>query len=227
MLGVLGGMGPAAGAEFLRRLITQTPATCDQEHIPIVLWSDPTIPDRSTAKRARTNEPLEGLLRGIRGLKSAGCTQIVIPCNTAHFWYDQMLDQGVPILHIVESVAVELNNLNVTGTIGVLGTQGTIEFGLYQTMLEARGWNCIVPNQKDMSMYVQPAIDHVKSGELTIAHAFFKVVIENLIDRGVSAVVLGCTEIPLAVTETEMYGIPVVNSIDSLVKSTLEWWQHV
>jgi aspartate racemase len=94
-------------------------------------------------------------------------------------------------------------------------------------MLEARGWNCIVPNQKDMSMYVQPAIDHVKSGELTIAHAFFKVVIENLIDRGVSAVVLGCTEIPLAVTETEMYGIPVVNSIDSLVKSTLEWWQHV
>jgi len=226
MLGILGGMGPAAGAEFLRRLVEQTPATRDQEHIPALLWSDPTIPDRSTALRAGTDEPLEGLLRGIRGLKAAGCTQIVIPCNTAHFWYDQMVDQGVPIIHIVESVAVQLNNLNVTGTIGIMGTQSTIEFGLYQDMLGRRGWNCITPSQHDMDTYVQPGIDHVKAGNLTIAHAFFKEVIKNLRNSRAEAVVLGCTEIPLAVTATEYIGTPLVNSIDSLVKSTLEWYQN-
>jgi len=220
-LGILGGMGPAASAEFLKRLVEKTPAACDQEHIPAVLWSDPTIPDRSTALKAGSDEPLAGLLRGVNGLKASGCTTIVIPCNTAHFWYDQMSDLGVPIIHIVESVAMELNNLNVTGTIGVMGTQSTIEFGLYQKMLEARGWNCIVPNQTDMSMYVQPAINHVKAGELTIAHAFFNVAIRNLIDQGASAVVLGCTEIPLAITEKEMYGVPLINSIDSLVTATI------
>ena len=227
MLGILGGMGPAASSEFLRRLIEQTPATCDQEHIPTVLWSDPTIPDRSLALRAGTNEPLEGLLRGIQGLKSAGCTHIVIPCNTAHFWYDQMSDQGVPILHIVESVAVQLNKQNGTGTIGIMGTQSTIEFGLYQTMLESRGWNCIVPSQYEMDVYVQPAIDYVKAGDTTSAQDILNIVIKNLIDRGADAVVLGCTELPLAITEEEMYGVPLVNSIDSLVKSTLEWYRNV
>jgi len=226
MLGILGGMGPAASSEFLRRLIEQTPATCDQEHIPTVLWSDPTIPDRSTALRTGTDEPLEGLLRGIRGLKAAGCTQIVIPCNTAHFWYDQMVDQGVPILHIVESVSMQLNNLNVTGTVGIMGTQSTIEFGLYQDMLGRRGWDCIVPSQYEMDVYVQPAIDHVKAGNIAAAQPTLNIVIKNLIDRGAEAVVLGCTELPLAVPETEMYGVPLINSIDSLVKSTLEWYQN-
>lgn len=227
MLGILGGMGPAASAEFMKRLVDQTPATCDQDHIPTVLWNDPTIPDRSTALRAGTDEPLPGLLKGIRGLKSAGCTQIVIPCNTAHFWYDEMAAEGVPVIHIVDSVADQLRKLNITGRIGVMGTQSTIEFGLYQNMLNGQEWECLTPSQYEMDTCVQTGIDSVKAGNLIIAQSFFNTVIKNLIDRGVAAVVLGCTEIPLAITETQMYGIPLVNSIDSLVKSTLEWYKNV
>ena len=72
-LGILGGMGPAASAEFVNRLIQQTPATCDQEHIPFVLWNDPTVPDRSTSLINRDDLPWEKLKRGIQGLKNADC----------------------------------------------------------------------------------------------------------------------------------------------------------
>ena len=86
-LGVLGGMGPAASAEFMVRLVAQTPAKRDQDHIPTILWSDTEVPDRSTSMRNGDNKPLPYLLLGIQGLVLAGCKLIVIPCNTAHLWF--------------------------------------------------------------------------------------------------------------------------------------------
>ena len=80
MIGILGGMGPAASAEFISRLIARTPAIIDQDHIPTILWSDPRVPDRSTSARNGDNLPLPKLLEGILGLKAAGCTCVVIPC---------------------------------------------------------------------------------------------------------------------------------------------------
>src|SRR5579862_8925216 len=91
VLGVLGGMGPLASAQFMLRLTLLTPAATDQEHIPTVLWSDPRVPDRAAALRPELPDPLPWLLRGIDGLKRAGCNAIVIPCNTAHAWYEAML----------------------------------------------------------------------------------------------------------------------------------------
>ena len=90
ILGVLGGMGPLASAQFMLRLTLLTPATSDQEHIPTVLWSDPRVPDRPIGKMSGGTDPLPWLLRGIAGLQRAGCGAIAIPCNTAHGWYDEM-----------------------------------------------------------------------------------------------------------------------------------------
>ena len=222
-LGILGGMGPAAGAEFVVRLIQQTPATCDQEHIPFVLWNNPQIPDRSTSMRAGDNKPLPFLLEGIRGLKSAGCDVIVIPCNTAHFWFNDIIKINIGTIHIVDSVASALRDTNITNTtIGVMGTQATVELGLYQTILNARGWNCITPSEEEMSTLVQPAIDLVKAGDMVKSHAMLMSVVDSLISRGARAVVLGCTEIPLAVREDNLNGIPLINSIDSLVKAAIK-----
>jgi len=215
-LGILGGMGPAASAEFITRLIQQTPASCDQEHIPFVLWNEPRTPDRSTSIRNGDDRPLPYLLQGIQVLKSLGCTIIVIPCNTAHYWYDELVKFKVPILHIVDSVADILRDINVTGTIGIMGTQATIELGLYQNRLT--DWNCIVPSIEEMNNIVQPAIDLIKAGDMVNSHNMLMPVVDSLIVRGASAVVLGCTELPLAVKETERNSIPLVNSIDSLVK---------
>ena len=223
-LGILGGMGPAASAEFVVRLIAQTPATRDQEHIPFVLWNNPQIPDRSTSMRNGTNEPLPLLIEGVAMLRAMSCDLIVIPCNSAHYWYDELIKYGIPIIHIVDSVASELRNLNVVNqTIGVMGTQGTIEFGIYQNRLNRQGWNCIVPTQHEMDTYVQPAIDLIKAGKIKESQPLLINVIQNLIDRGATAVVLGCTELPLAIRITSENSVPIINSIDSLVSAALTY----
>jgi aspartate racemase len=222
-LGILGGMGPAASAEFVNRLIQQTPATCDQEHIPFVLWNEPRIPDRSTSMQSGDDLPLPWLQEGIKGLKHAGCNYIVIPCNSAHFWYSQLSKIGVPILHIVDSVAEELNSLNLSNKkIGILGTQGTIESGLYQYHLNRQGWECIVPTKQEMTVLVTPAIAMIKSNKIIESQLLLMKSIHSLIDRGAQAIVLGCTELPLAIGHTQEKGIPIVNSIDSLVNAALK-----
>jgi len=222
-LGILGGLGPAASAEFVTRLIKQTPATCDQEHIPFVLWNEPRIPDRSTSMQAGDNRPLLWLLQGIQALKTVGCDHIVIPCNSAHFWYDDMSKMGVPIIHIVDSIADELRALQLeNATIGIMGTQGTIEYGIYQSRLEQQGWKCIVPDRAEMDFFVQPAIDLIKADKIVESQVLLMKVIHSLIDRGAKAIVLGCTELPLSIDITSEEGIPIVNSIDSLVRSVLK-----
>ena len=222
-LGILGGMGPAASAEFITRLIQQTPATRDQDHIPFVLWNEPRIPDRSTSMRNGDDNPLPYLVDGIQALKYTGCDLIVIPCNTAHFWHHELVKLNVPIIHIVDSVADALRDVNVVNTkIGIMGTQATVEFGLYQYMLTKLGWDCIVPTKEEMDTSVQPSIDLIKSGKVEQARLMLMTLVKSLIERGANAVVLGCTEIPLAIREVEENGIPIVNSIDSLVKSVLK-----
>ena len=223
-LGILGGMGPAASAEYITRLIQQTPANCDQEHIPFVLWNEPRTPDRSTSLRNGDDKPLPYLLQGIQALKTAGCDLIVIPCNTAHFWYDELIKFQVPIVHIVDSVAYSLCDADVnSGTIGIIGTQATIELGLYQNHLI--DWNCIVPSQEEMDTIVQPAIDLVKAGDMVKSHTMLMSVVDSLISRGAQAVVLGCTEIPLAIRENNQNGRPLINSIDSLVKVVIKTYK--
>ena len=229
-LGVLGGMGPAASAEFMVRLVAQTPAKRDQDHIPTILWSDNTVPDRSTSMRNGDNKPLPYLLSGIQGLVSAGCNLIVIPCNTAHLWFKEMEKQAswhARIVHIVDSVADALRDANVIDSkIGVMGTQATVELGLYQYRLNKLGWECIVPSKEEMDTLVQPAIDLIKANQIESAHPMLMTVINSLIDRGATAVVLGCTEIPLSIREDTVQDTPIINSIDSLVKSAIREFKN-
>jgi aspartate racemase len=123
------------------------------------------------------------------------------------------------MVHIVDSVASALRDVGVTDTtIGVIGTQATVELGLYQYHLNRLGWNCIVPGKEEMDTLVQPAIDLIKAGNMSQSHDMLLSVADGLIARGANAVVLGCTEIPLAVRETHYNSIALINSIDSLVK---------
>ena len=222
-LGILGGMGPAATAEFYRRLVEQTPVTCDQEHIPVVIWADPTVPDRSTSLINRDDLPWAKLKAGVQGLKAAGCDHIVIPCNTAHFWYDRLNQLDVPITHIVDSVAEELRSLNIhRGTVGIIGTKATMSLGLYQHYLGGKGWRCVTPSTLEMDRYVQPAIDLIKKNDIEAARDLLITAIEKLANWGVDAVVLGCTELPLAIRETHYKTIPLINSIDCLARAAIK-----
>jgi aspartate racemase len=225
ILGVLGGMGPLASAQFMVRLTLLTPATRDQDHIPTVLWSDPRVPDRTVGRLSGGADPLPWLLRGIEGLQQAGCAAIAIPCNTAHGWYDTMRDAArVPILHIVDAAAVELERLGIRrGRIGVMGTQATLAMRLYQDRLGALGWDCIEPSDGEMSHLVSPAIALVKANRVVDAYAPLAEVVSSLSGRGAASVVLGCTEIPLGIQAGPEPNTPVVDTIDALARAAIAW----
>ncbi len=225
ILGVLGGMGPLASAHFMVRLTELTPAARDQEHIRAVLWSDPTIPDRSSHRLANGADPLPALLRGLSGLKAAGCGAVAIPCNTAHGWYEEMLAAGLPILHIVDASAVELRKAQPAGTVGVMGTAATLAMRLYQDRLETRGWRVIVPGDEVMRTLVMPAISLVKAGRVAEAFAPLAEAARGLVRRGAGAVVLGCTEIPLGMKAGPAgeIGVPLIDTIDALALAAIAW----
>jgi aspartate racemase len=225
MLGVLGGMGPLASAEFMRRLTLLTPAARDQDHIPALLWSDPRVPDRTAARIAGGEDPLPALVRGLRGLEAAGCGAIAIPCNTAHGWFEGMqAATRLPILHIVDAAAEELIRLGVaSGPIGVMGTAGTLAMRLYQQRLESRGFTCLVPTPDEMDSLVTPAIALVKANEVTAPHAALAEAATRLVARGARAVVLGCTEIPLGIAAGPALPFPVCDTLDALARKAIGW----
>ncbi len=227
MLGVLGGMGPLASAHFMLRLTLLTSVRRDQDHVPAVLWSDPRIPNRIAALAGTGPDPLPWLMRGIDGLRTAGCGAIVIPCNTVHGWYDQMVRlSDMPILHIVDAAATELRRIGVPrGMIGVMGTVPTLAMRLYQDRLGDQGWDIIQPDQAEMERLVLPAIEAVKLNRVKEAYEPLVAVANNLARRGATAVVLGCTEIPLGIAAgpAAAMDVPVVDTIDALARAAIDW----
>lgn len=227
VLGVLGGMGPLASAHFMVRLTQLTPAARDQDHLPTVLWSDPRIPDRIAGQNGSGADPLPWLLRGINGLRQAGCGAIAIPCNTAHGWFEPMARAaGVPILHIVDAAAADLRRLGTpAGRIGLMGTVPTLAMRLYQDRLDVLGWECIEPDAQQMQRLVLPAIALVKLNRLQEAYAPLAEVVNSLAARGAAAVVLGCTEIPLGIQAgpQQTLRVPIVDTVDALARAAIQW----
>lgn len=226
LLGVLGGMGPLATADFMRKLTELTPASRDQDHIPVLVYSNPQVPDRSTAIMGRGESPLPALLDGIARLQGAGAEAIAIPCNTAHYWYDQMAAASqVPVLHIVGSVCDVLKGRGIDGgTVGVMGTAGTLHTGIYQGYLQRSGYSCVLPTESEMAELVMPGIVSVKAGDLPTAKRVLGDAARRLGDRGARMVVLGCTEIPLALADASPEAAALyVDSTAALAQACLAW----
>lgn len=224
LLGILGGMGPLAGASFASRLVALTPAAHDQEHIPAILCNDPRIPDRSSARLGQSEDPLAAMLAGIRLLERAGATLIAIPCNTAHLWYEQMAaEASVPLLHIVDAVCDDLARLGVRrGRVGLMGTPATLQLGLYQGPLKERGHEVVVPDEEELQLCVA-AIAAVKGNRPAQAFAPAAECIQRLMARGADTIVLGCTELPLALphAQRDAFGAVFTDSIDALARAAI------
>lgn len=201
LLGVLGGMGPLAAADFLTKLVAETPATRDQDHIPYVAWGVPQIPERPAAILHGGESPLPQMLRGIAALKQAGASVVAIACNTAHYWHDDLVrGGGLPILHIADAVCDMLAERGITaGKIGLLGTDGTVKAGFFQQRFATRGLDCILSSRADQDQLVLPAIAAVKANDLPRAHGLAVEAVARLLDSGAQAVVLACTETPVAI----------------------------
>lgn len=228
-LGVLGGMGPLAGAFFVQRLIALTPATRDQDHVPTILWSDPRIPDRPAAFLRQGEDPLPWFIHAIAELKRCGAKAVVIPCNTAHLWHRQMAaSTDIPVLHIAESVVEDLRRRHMgAGRIGLMATSVTLRARLYQDLLEQHGFDCITPTEDELERHCAKAIALVKANRVDEAFEAAERCVDLLVRQGAQAVVLGCTELPLALPHSRRAAmkVPILDSVDALALSALDWYR--
>jgi len=218
VVGVLGGMGPLATADFYTKLVRLTPARADQDHLRVLIDSNPKIPDRTAALRGDGPDPTEALVATARGLERAGADLIAIPCNSAHAYLHQIRRSvGIPVLDIMEEVAAAAAALVPRPrAAGVLATSGTLEARLYHRALASRGIDVVEPAAVEQER-VTAAIRSVKAA--TVREGVREVA-AALIGRGAEVVVLGCTELPL-VADREAIALPVLDATEVLAAAAV------
>ena len=183
MIGILGGMGPLATVDFLGKLVERTPAARDQEHVPVVVYSVPQIPDRSASILGGTESPLPAMRAGILTLERAGARAIAIACNTAHYWFDDLSREcRVPLLHIADCACAALGS--GVANVGLLATRGTLAAGFYQQRLISRGYRCLISRQDEIDTWVNPGIGLVKAGNIQGGGALLRQALAALFERG-------------------------------------------
>jgi aspartate racemase len=224
-IGVLGGMGPAATVDFLAKLVESETAKRDQDHVPVVVWSDPRIPDRTLALMSPDQpQPGASLIRGARKLVALGAGVIGIACNTAHHWFDEVQAAvDVPVVHIADAVTGELQRggLPAGATIGLMCTQGTLRSGFYSRRLRTAGFRLFLP-EAELQATIDAAIAAVKGGDLVEGCALAKSAAQSLIGQGVDAVLLACTELPVVLRGADSDKVPFVDATAALARACVD-----
>ena len=224
LIGVLGGMGPLATVDFLHKLVTLTPATRDQDHVPVVVWNVPQIPSRPDALAGKGPSPLPAMIVGIERLNAAGATRIVIPCNTAHAWYDDLAAaSAAPLIHITEATVAALPE-GLTSA-GLIATRGTLQSGLYQSWLKTRGIRPVILTDDEIETLFVPGWAAVKSNDLDHAGDVLEAAVRRLLDRGAERVILACTEVPVALEHKRSRHLDVcIDPAVALARACIAYW---
>jgi aspartate racemase len=223
VLGVLGGLGPAATVDFLDKLVRLTPARRDQEHIPVVLYCQPRTPDRSAAILNGGPSPLPWLVEGVARLAQAGARVLAIPCNSSHHWFqDLQAAAPVPILHIADAALAALAaGDGPPGPVAVLATRGTLASGFYQRRLAAAGHPWLEPGEP-VQAAVDDAIRAVKAGELDPAARNLAGAWRDLAGQGAGMAILACTELPVAAGLLPPPPFPLVDASLELARACVD-----
>lgn len=200
-LGILGGMGPAATCDLMEKIISLTKASCDQEHLHILTDMDTDIPDRTAAILHGGPDPVPEMIRSARRLEGAGAKFIIMPCNTAHYFYDRITEQmTVPLLHMPRLTAAVLREAGVKKA-GVLATDGTVRSGVYASALESEGIEPVYPSPEHQAEIMRLIYDGVKGQRLPLSEIPVDEILSELRDRGAEKFLLACTELPIAFQE--------------------------
>lgn len=225
MLGVIGGMGPLATADFFSKLVLATGAERDDDHVPVLIHSVPQIPSRPAAILRGGASPLPALRAARDRLLAAGATALAMPCNTAHHWYDELADAcPVPFLHIADAVNAQLPA--DVKTVGMLATQATLQARIFERRWAGRELSVIAADEVEYARAVQPAIDEVKRGDLRAAGQRIEPLITLLKKRGADVVVLACTELPPALDAIASPArADCIDATDALAQACVSWWQ--
>ncbi|MEN8502531.1 MULTISPECIES: aspartate/glutamate racemase family protein [Paraburkholderia] len=210
-VGVVGGVGPAATIDFLNKIVRNTPASRDQDHIKLLVEQNPQIPDRTENLVGNGADPTISLYATCKKLEDGEADLIAIPCNTAHAFVDRIQPYlGIPIVNML-TVTVDYLREAFPGLrdVGVLATSGTIDSGVYRKALESRGLRQMAPGPA-LQARVMDAIygkKGVKAGFTTgECQEDIAAAVEGLIAEGVEVIVLGCTELPMLLPDGEFIG---------------------
>jgi len=216
MIGILGGMGTQAGLDFCNKLAILNRGKIDQEYPLFVLYNKSNIPGRPESIGVQTGKlnnrlnnktkekkyllVLKSLLNGCNVLKKSKCKFIVIPCNTAHYWYDDLKKKiKLPIINMPKEVYLHtVKKCKKNSSIGLLATEGTLKTGVYNQFFD-KDYNLIYPNSIIQKNSVNKAIKLVKMGDVKTASKIIKPAIDYLIKMKCKKIILGCTELPIAI----------------------------
>jgi aspartate racemase len=216
MIGILGGMGTQAGLDFCNKLAILYRGKIDQEYPLFLLYNKSNIPGRPESIGVQTRNlfnkksnkkskkkyllVLKSLLNGCRVLKKSKCKFIVIPCNTAHYWYDDLQKKiNLPIINMPKEVFIDTKKkCKINSSIGLLATEGTLRTGVYNKFFD-KNYNLIYPNIINQKNSVNKAIKLVKMGKVKEANETIKPAIDYLIKKKCKKIILGCTELPIAI----------------------------
>ena len=198
IVGILGGMGPMAGVDIQKKIITNTKAERDQDHIKIIYYNNPAISDRSDFINGTGKSPVADIIEGLRKLEDFGADFLVIACNTSHIFLPEIKKSTKkPIISIVDETVSYISKEFKDPKIGILATRGSIKMGLYSSPLRDLGYR-IIDIPEDIQMYVDLAIKNAKGrSDLSSARRNILKVVEFLTSNRASVIVMGCTEIPL------------------------------
>ena len=216
MIGILGGMGTQAGLDFCNKLAILYRGKIDQEYPLFLLYNKSNIPGRPESIGVQTGNlsnritnkisekkyslVLKSLLNGCNVLKKSKCKFIVIPCNTAHYWYDDLKKKiNIPIINMPKEVFNHTKkNCKKKSSIGLLATEGTLKTGVYNKFFD-KDYKLIYPNNLAQKNSVNKAIKLVKMGRVKEANETIKSAIDFLIKKKCKKIILGCTELPIAI----------------------------
>jgi len=223
-IGVIGGLGPWATLDFFEKILRLTPARRDQEHLRLVIDNNPKIPDRGPAILGEpgAEDPLPALVATARAVEAAGADLIVIPCNTAHFFYEHIRRAvRVPVLHIMEEVArAAAARMPDLTRVGLLGTRATVATGLYQKAFAPAATEVLAPDPRGQAV-IDRLIYAIKGGRADEAlRAEGASVGRRLGEAGAGAIILGCTELQLVLGEGNL-GLPVLDSNQILAEAAV------
>ncbi len=204
LIGVLGGMGPAATIDFMTKVRALTPAQRDQEHVPLLVHCVPQIPDRVSAILTGGDAPFLPLLAGARLLEAGGARAIAIACNTAHHWHARLAAEvDIPVLHIAHAVRDLISGQSVGyQRLALMGTVGIRAARLYDNMLAPEMGELLFPDVPAQTA-IDRAIGCVKAGELASARQYAAEAVDRLRDgQQADRLLLACTELPIALRDS-------------------------
>jgi len=224
IIGIIGGMGPEATADFYSKIIKATKVTKDQDHFRVIIDSNPKIPDRTKAIIGEGESPLPEMIKTAKNLELAKVEVACIPCITAHYFIDEIRSEvNYEILNALEVLNEYIkSNYKNARKIGVLSTTGTMRAGMFHKYLP--DYEIVYPNDKDQEEEVMKAIygeNGIKCGNYGMEPISLLVAAANsMISQGADLIVSGCTEISIVLTPDHIIK-PLIDTMEVLANKVV------